>query len=174
RPSSTASRRLRAIACGRRRAFVRVATTPRRAGACGRARCAGGYGRGARALHGRAPLRLRLRSIAREHGLRCRAPTPSASRQPTRARLASCGLEELGRLRLLAAPDCDQHGVVQNRLVAGCLGDKTILVEEELSQRQLPRVNEASTEKVEPEAQLHERARLARDLYLARGQGMHG
>ena len=83
---------------------------------------------------------------------------------PARARLASCGLEQLGRLRLLAAPDREQHVVVQNRLVAGCLGDQAILVEEELRHRQLPGVNEASTEEVEREAQLHERARLAGDL----------
>ena len=64
----------------------------------------------------------------------------------------------------MAAPDRDQHVVVHNRLVAGRLGDQAILVEEELRPRQLPGVNEGSTEKVEREAQLDERARLACDL----------
>jgi hypothetical protein len=71
------------------------------------------------------------------------------------------GLEQLGRLGLLAAPDREQHVVVQNRPVAGCLGDQAVLVEQELRHCQLPGVAEASTEKVEREAQLNERARLA-------------
>ena len=86
------------------------------------------------------------------------------SAHAARVRLASCDLEQLGRLRLLAAPDRDQYIVVENRLVAGRLGDQAILVEEKLRLRHLPGVNEGSTEEVECEAQLNECACLARNL----------
>ena len=74
----------------------------------------------------------------------------------------------------MAAPGLDQHLRVRNRRVPGRLRDQAIFVDHRRGRGQLARENVGSSDEVEREPQLHERARLAGDLYLTGGQVVPG
>ena len=89
-------------------------------------------------------------------------------------RLPQGGLDQLGRLCLLAAPGREHHLGIRNRRVPGRLRDQAILFDQLRRRGQLAGEKVGPGEEVERELQVHERARVAGELNLASGQGMPG
>jgi len=83
-------------------------------------------------------------------------------------------LDQLGRNRLLATPRGEHHLLIPHGRVAHRLCDRTLLLEEDRYIGQLPGGQLASGQEVERELKLPQRAGIAGDLHLARGQLVPG
>jgi hypothetical protein len=83
-------------------------------------------------------------------------------------------LDQLRRLRLVAAPSGENHRGVHERWVSGRLSDQAGFVDHQGGRSQLAGEHVAPGQEAERELQVHERARVAGDLHLASGEEMQG
>ena len=96
-----------------------------------------------------------------ENGARIVVGRPSSPR-----RLFRGGFDQLGRLRLVAAPGREDHRAVHGRRVAGRLGDQACFVHHLRGRGQLAGQNVIPRDEAEREMQLPVCARVACDLKL--------